>query len=600
MLPHHDGSPLYTEAVRPRLGGRVRVWVRVPAGEAATAVHVRTTPDGDPVFTAAAVDEARQGRPLGGYGASDVWWYADVPVHNPVTRYRFLLLRAGSSVWLNAAGLWPHDVPDTDDFRLVTYDPGPDWAAGAIVYEIFPDRFARAGAALTPSEAPDWAATCDWDHDAVVATGPLTPRQLYGGNLDGIVEHLDHLESLPVDTVYLRPVFPSRSNHRYDASSFDVVDPLLGGDAALRRLAAAVHARGMRLIGDITTNHCGDSHEWFRAAAAGQDRDMFYFDPDGGYECWYGIPTLPKLNWGSPELRARMSTVVRRWLEHFDGWRVDVANMTGRRRDEERTRDVAALLRAVATNVRPDALLLAEHNYDASADLDCDGWHGHMNYAGFLRPVWSWLRGSSLDLPDFLGVPGGVPARDGVATAAAMRAFAAKVSWATSSRSWQLVDSYDSPRIRTVTGSRERQLLAVGLQATLPGAAMICGGSEFGLTGRNGEHARTPMPWSRPADRDSDTLRTYRSLFGLRATEPALRRGGLRWLHAGADLLVYLRETEHESLLVAVARADHPPVTLAIDTRLSHVYGCVDVEPAGGAVTIGAGGAGVRVWRVGR
>lgn len=596
-LPHHDGSPLYTEAGRVELGSTVRVWVRVPAGTPLTSVHVRTTPDGDPIFTAAAVDPARQGRSLGGYGATDAWWYADVPVHNPVTNYRFLLRNGDGTVWLNAAGVWDHDVPDADDFLLVSYHPGPQWAVDAIVYEIFPDRFGRAGSSTEP--APDWALPCDWDRDPVIGTGEATPRQFYGGTLDGIAAHLDHLQSLHVDTVYLRPIFPGRSNHRYDASTFDEVDPLLGGEAALARLAAAIHARGMRLIGDITTNHCGDSHEWFRAARSGSDREMFFFRPDGSYECWYGIPTLPKLNWSSQLVRDRMSTVLRRWLEYYDGWRVDCANMTGRQGAQQLTREVATQLREVVTSVRPDALLLAEHNYDASADLDAGGWHGNMNYSGLLRPLWSWLRGEALALPDFLGVPGGVPVRDGVATVASMRSFAAKASWASTSRSWQLVDSYDTPRIATITGSRERQLVAAGLQATLPGAPMLCGGSEFGLTANFGEFARTPMPWNRPHDRNDELLAQYRSLFGLRATEPALRRGGLRWLHAGADLLVFLRETERESLLVAAARAEHDAVTLPIDAPLSHVYGAPAVEPDNGRVRLSAGGPGIRIWRIG-
>ena len=81
-------------------------------------------------------------------------------------------------------------------------------------------------------------------------------------------EHLDHLERLGVNLLYLTPVFPARSNHRYDASTFDEVDPLLGGDDALVRLVEEAHRRGIRVIGDLTSNHSGDAHEWFRAAQA--------------------------------------------------------------------------------------------------------------------------------------------------------------------------------------------------------------------------------------------------------------------------------------------------------------------------------------------
>ena len=120
-----------------------------------------------------------------------------------------------------------------------------------MVYQIFPDRFARSAAAAD-RPLPDWAIPCDWDTPVAVSR-PETPYQFYGGDLDGIIERLDHIAGLGANTVYLTPVFPARSNHRYDAAAFDRVDPLLGGDEALRRLADAVRARGWRLIGDLTT-----------------------------------------------------------------------------------------------------------------------------------------------------------------------------------------------------------------------------------------------------------------------------------------------------------------------------------------------------------
>ncbi|GIH10836.1 alpha-glycosidase [Rhizocola hellebori] len=535
--PHHDGSALYVH--------ENQVWVRVPAAFPADEVLVRCVVDGEPRYLHAAVDRARAGRALGGYGADDTWWTAVLPAHNPVTPYRFKL----GAQWLTAAGLIDHDVPDTGDFKLVTYDPPPAWMADAIVYEIFPDRFAGS---LAGKELPDWALAAQWDTSAVVPAGPGVSEQFFGGDLDGITARLDHIASLGANTVYLTPIFPSRSNHRYDASTFSYVDPLLGGDEALKRLAEAVHSRGMRLIGDITTNHVGDAHEWFTDGEA----EMFYWLGDGDYESWCGVKSLPKLNWNSPLVWERMTSVMRRWLEFFDGWRVDVANMTGRFRDDNLTHHIAASLRRA---LPADASLVAEHNHDSTGDLDRDGWHGTMNYGGFLRPVWSWLRGDSCDLEHFLGVPGNVPARDGLATLATMRAFASQMSWRSYVHSWQLLDSHDSPRVRTVVGSREAQIIALGLQATMPGTPMIFAGSEFGLTGVNGEHSRTPMPWNRPDDRCEETLAAYQALFGLRAQHAALRHGGLRWIHADADSLVFLRETEHESIVVAAWRAGAAP-----------------------------------------
>ncbi|WP_345149145.1 alpha-amylase family glycosyl hydrolase [Nonomuraea rubra] len=173
---------------------------------------------------------------------------------------------------------------------------------------------------------------------------------------------------------------------------------------------------------------------------------MFYFDPvTGDYESWWGFKTLPKLNWGSELVRSHMTAVLKKWLGPFDGWRVDVANMTGRRGADDYAAEVAARLRA---RLGPGAAFIAEHNHDATRDLDRDGWQGTMNYGGFTRPVWTWLRGPDCDLEHFLGVPGGVPHRDGTATLAAFRSFASQMSWRSLVHSWQLLDSHDTPRVR--------------------------------------------------------------------------------------------------------------------------------------------------------
>ncbi|HWB35571.1 MAG TPA: alpha-amylase family glycosyl hydrolase, partial [Rugosimonospora sp.] len=394
---HHDGSALHVPDQEPELGADVQVWLRTSPD--VTSVQVRSTPDGEPRFSAASVDRRTE---------TEVWWRATVPQRNPLTRYRFLVSRGGQPYrWYTASGLHDHEVPDDTDFRLVSYPAPAPWTADATIYQIFPDRYARSAAAAS-RPAPDWAVPCAWD-DPVTDRMPNVSRQFYGGDLDGIAEHLDHIQALGADTVYLTPIFPGHSNHRYDASTFDRVDPLLGGDAALRRLADALHAKGMRLLGDVTTNHTGVGHEWFTDPSR---RDFYYFS-DGGYETWCGVPSLPKLNWNSAALRAAFVTdpdsVVKRWLRGpdgaplLDGWRVDVANMTGRRGADDLAHEVSRLVARAVREVSPGAMLVAEHNYSAGSDLDLDGWQGAMNYAGFLRPVWTWLRGDDVRLTHFMG-----------------------------------------------------------------------------------------------------------------------------------------------------------------------------------------------------
>jgi alpha-glucosidase len=600
MNPHHDGSELYVPEQAPALGATVPVFVRVPAGADVRTVHVRTTGDGEPRFAEATVDRREGG---------DVWWRADVEVRNPVSNYRFMLSGARGYRWLNAAGLVDHDVPDNGDFKLVSYAPPPAWARDALIYQIFPDRFARSAAA-DGRALPDWAIPCDWD-TPVIGRGPETPHQFYGGDLDGVTERLDHLDRLGVNTVYLTPIFPARSNHRYDAASFETVDPLLGGDAALVRLADAVRARGWRLLGDITSNHTGDAHEWFTAAASNvsaAERELYYFDEmTGDYESWNGVASLPKLNWGSAELRRRFAlapdSLLRRWLRPpygLDGWRVDVANMTGRRGADAYTHEVAKLLREVVADTRADGLLLAEHGHDHTGDLDRDGWHGTMNYVGFTDPVWSWLRHGDDPVPNFLGTPGGVVRRDADAVVSTMNAYRSLISWRSYTHSWQLLGSHDSARIRTVVGDAPRQEVAAGLLATMPGTPVIFAGDELGLTGANGEGSRTPMPWHRPESWDQRTFATYRALLALRRTEPALRHGGLRWLHADADTLVFLREAPTGAVLVLARRAPGTPVRLPGLPAAENLYGGAPAlrPDADGAVTLPADGPTFQTWRL--
>ncbi|MFC5923676.1 glycoside hydrolase family 13 protein [Micromonospora vulcania] len=598
--PHHDGSTLYVPEQEPTLGETVDVFLRVPAGADVGQVHVRTTGDGEPRFRAAVVDRADGG---------EVWWRAEVEVRNPVSNYRFLLAGRSGPRWLTAAGVVDHDVPDHGDFKLVSHAPPPAWARDAVIYQIFPDRFARSTTAAG-RPLPDWAIPCDWE-TPVIGRGPETPHQFYGGDLDGIAERLDHLDRLGVNTVYLTPIFPARSNHRYDAASFDRVDPLLGGDAALARLAHAVRARGWRLLGDVTSNHTGDAHDWFTAASAdvhASERGLYYFDgTTGDYESWNGVKSLPKLNWGSAELRRRFATaddsVLRRWLRPpyaLDGWRVDVANMTGRRGADAYTHEVAALLRSVVARDRPDGLLMAEHGHDHTGDLDRDGWHGTMNYVGFTDPVWSWLRHGDQPVPNFLGTPGGVPRRDAGRMLATMDAYRSLVSWRSYVHSWQLLGSHDSARVRSVVGDAARQEVAAGLLATMPGIPMIFAGDELGLTGTNGESSRTPMPWHRPESWDARTFAAYRALIALRRGEPALRHGGLRRLHHDPDALAFLREAPTGAVLVLARRAAGAPIRLAGLPAAENVYGGAPAlrPDADGTLTLPADGPTFQVWRL--
>lgn len=619
--PHHDGSALYVSTETPRLGDRVTVWLRVPAGATHpgqapyAAAYVRLLHDGEPRFVAAVRDVERSSE-------RETWWRAELECRNRVTSYRWLL--SGGPVgwlWVNGAGVHYRDVPDGANFRIVAADsPLPEWHLDAVVYQIFPDRFARSAAA-DQRPTPGWAVPAAWTDPVEIRSPSAGSRQFFGGDLDGITEHLDHIAALGFDVVYLTPFFPGRSNHRYDAHTFDEVDPVLGGDEALRRLTDAAHARGIRVLGDFTSNHTGVTHEWFVAARADEqapERAFYFFDADGRYAAWLDVPTLPKLDHGSPELRRRLFDdprgVVKRWLGPdggLDGWRIDVANMTGRHRGDDLYHEVARELRAASVAANPQALIVAEHCHDTSTDLTGDGWHGVMNYAGFTRPVWTWL--TSADNPDapsdFLGQPVRVPRLPGELVADAMLDFTSRIPWSSLVRSFTLLGSHDTSRIRTLVGGDPALVqVAAGLLFTMPGTPMVTYGDEVGMPGRFGEDGRRPMPW--PAGDgthgdgwDEGLLTAYGELVALRRGSVALRRGGLRWVYAAADALVYLREAQGEAALVHVARRGHGPVSIDV----SDLPGIADsrVVKGGGGVleaftlTLTAAGptVGIRIWQ---
>lgn len=603
---HHDGSALYVDADGAQLGDTVTVRMRTSAEADVDRVWLRTVSDAEPLHLEARPDGERDG---------ERWFAADLPLHNPVTSYRFLLQSGGEVTWLNAAGLSRRDVTDAHDHRIVPGDPAPAWLQDSVVYQVFPDRFAPDPTGAQPT-LPDWAFPARWDQTPDIGS-PRMGREIYGGTLGGIESRLDHLSDLGVTTLYLTPVFPGRSNHRYDASTFDAVDPLLGGDAALASLRRATRARGMRLMGDLTTNHTGKGHEWFEASQDPTSPEAPFYMWNATRDDWIGWlghRHLPKLDWRSPELRARMVTdpgsAVRRWLAEpyaLDGWRIDVANMTGRHGATDVNGEVAALLRATVAADNPDAAVVAEHFHDASADLTRGGWDATMNYAGFLRPAWQWMAAPGTAVR-YLDAPVPVPSRSGREVVGTMRDVLASAPWAVAARGWNALSTHDTARIRTVAGAARHAAAAV-LQYTYPGAPFLFAGDEGGLEGVTGEHSRTPMPWDAidgsTTGWDHAAHALYRRLGRLRRDTCALRHGGLRWALAEDDALVYLRECAHERVVVAVARDSVRGRAAALGTGVASLEplldgaaGDMDARLADHTLSLTTGGAAAGVWRI--
>jgi alpha-glucosidase len=244
LFPHHDGSELYVSNSAPKVGEKVVLKVRVPHAYTFEKSFIRIYEDGEP-RSYELVLASKEG--------TEDWYQVEVPIVNTHTLYRFVFVSRDKYDWLNAFGLADHDVHTNNDFQIVAVPANPEWIKSSVFYQIFPDRFAKSG---NTYEIPDWAHPRDWN-ELPRGRSEFTSSELYGGDIPGVEQHLDHIHGLGVTGIYFTPFFSSRSNHRYDASSFTEVDPLLGGNEALFSLVKKANKLGIRIMGDLTSNHCG-------------------------------------------------------------------------------------------------------------------------------------------------------------------------------------------------------------------------------------------------------------------------------------------------------------------------------------------------------
>jgi alpha-glucosidase len=553
--PHHDGSELYLSNAAPELGEKVEFKVRSDINQNIETVLIRIYMDGEPRFHELKRGKAKEG---------ENWWSCKLEVINRQTAYRFLLITGDTFTWLNAAGVSDSDVTSANDFQLIASRKNPEWIRASVFYQIFPDRFATTGKYI--DQAPERFVRRDWK-DLPQGKDKTTGIELFGGDLDGVREHLDHLVDLGVNGIYFTPVFPARSTHRYDASSFDQIDPILGGNKAMASLLKVAKAKGFNLLGDLTTNHCGAGHPWIQRALKDKnstERSFFYWDSkaDHGYEGWWGLASLPKLNYASKVLRQRMyegpNSVVKKWLKapySMSGWRIDVGNMTGKYHAQDLNLEVTRGIRKALDEVNPDAWLVAENADNFPVDLDGDGWHGTMNYNGFMRSVWGWLKQNPDIKFGFFGLPSPIPNFSGVQMVAGMRSFNAGIPWRSLVSSMTLLDSHDTARFRNVVGgNRDRHLAGMGLLLTYPGVPSIFAGDEIGLQGAWGEDARRTINWDDRSGWDHDFLSQVSQLVAIRRKSHALSDGGMQWVRVENNWIAFIRESKKEKLLIVISR----------------------------------------------
>lgn len=469
----------------------------------------------------------------------------------------------------------------------------PDWVRDAVFYQVFPDRFARSGRVEAPGPFEDWDA-------------PPTFHGLKGGDLYGLAERLDELDDLGITALYLNPVFASASNHRYHTYDYLAVDPLLGGDAALRALLDAAHGRGMRVILDGVFNHVGRGfwafHHLLENGAASPYRDWFHLSPavlagrrglraypEGapewdevaadpgpftsgdwsldtlGYRAWWGLPALPKLNVGEPRVREMLWRVAEHWLRFgADGWRLDVP---GEIDDRAFWQEFRRRCRAVD----PEAYLVGEIWEVAPDWCSGDRFDALMNYP-LLEAIYSFVGGPSLDLA-LVGahheLSRHVSPTDGPGLAARLAGILDAYHPATNAAMLNLLSSHDMPRLRSLLrGDLAAVRLATLLQMALPGAPCVYYGDEVGLEGGMDPDCRRAYP-PPGAPRDEALRGWFRSAIAARRARPALRSDRVVVAGAAGPALAILRggagdPTAGGEALLVVANAGLEAVDLVV------------------------------------
>lgn len=540
----HDESPA---SCQPLGDGEYRLRLWVPRGVPLDRVEVFLDSRGDDPWVRM---RRRRGRRLDRYEAV-------VRLPPGSATYRFRLQQAGARTFYDRGGVRPF-VPDSGTaFRLQVGDEAPAWPRRQVFYQIFPDRFRRG----RPEDPVPLHEGLGDQHQLARRWGTrprrkVGHREIYGGDLDGVVAGLDYLQDLGVTALYFNPLFTSPSSHRYDTWDYDTIDPLLGGDAAYARMADALRERGMRWILDGVFNHTGDRHRWF-SGPKGQRRPGFYTRSGGGWISWWGVDSLPKLDFANPEVVEAIyggeDAVVPRWLRGprgADGWRLDVAGCIGEGGGTEGNLRHLRGIRDASRRARPDAYVFGEYFDPAGACMEARALDGAMNYPGFGFPVAEWLSGK-----DFEGHARATQAQDVWAAWAAHRDARAGQD---AQAAFNLLGSHDVPRLRTRLGGDARaSRLAHVLLLTFPGAPCIYYGDEVGLEGGRDPDCRRTFPWDEGAW-DQDLRGAVRALARWRPTSDVLCDGGLRLLRADGDLLAFARTLGEEVVLVLANRAGAP------------------------------------------
>lgn len=409
----------------------------------------------------------------------------------------------------------------------------PDWCDGRIYYQIFPERFCNGDRGNDPPGTKAWGS-------APTRTGFM------GGDLKGIIEHLDDLANLGVNALYLTPVFLSPSNHKYDTEDYYRIDPAFGSTEDLKRLVRECHRRDIRILLDGVFNHCGfrfgPFQDVIRRGELSPYKNWFTVhsfplktDPPS-YSCFGNYNQMPKFNHANPEVRKYLIGVAEYWIRTagIDGWRLDVADEIETDFWEEFGREIRARF--------PQTFLMGETWGDAARLVFGNRLDSAMNYL-FRNALVDWIATDQIDARAF---------------DFRINRMLALYSEETDRVLYNLLDSHDTSRFLHDCGGRvDKMKLAVGFQMTFVGCPAILYGDEVGLTGANDPDCRGAMIWDTDK-RNLELEKWYRKMISVRKSSPLFTRGSYRTIlcDGPGNLFGFMRKLDGKAAYVLLNNSD--------------------------------------------
>ncbi|MUG87797.1 alpha-glycosidase [Paenibacillus timonensis] len=457
------------------------------------------------------------------------------------TRYGFLLKSGEEQIWMTESEFTkerpagPERLFEFPFINPIDVFTPPAWVKDAIFYQIFPERFANGDPSNDPKGALPWGGKPERDN-------------FFGGDLQGVIDHLDHLSELGITGIYFTPVFEATTNHKYDTADYMKIDPHFGDISTIKKLVQACHERGIKVLFDAVFNHSGKTFAPFvdvmEKGEKSRYKDWFYVreyplqvkDGVPTYDTFAFEPLMPKLNTENPEVKEYLLKVAEFWIKEvgIDGWRLDVANEV----DHAFWRD----FRKTVKTANPDAYILGEIWHESSGWLQGDQFDAVMNYP-FTEAVLDFVVRGTLDAEGFANAIGKQLSRYPLQA---------------SEVAFNLLDSHDTPRLLTLCKDNKAQMkLAALFQFTYSGTPCIYYGDEVGLDGGQDPDCRKCMEWD-PKRQDRDLFAFYQKLIAVRKQLAPLRTGSLKFLLAEKEgsKLAYERVLNGEKVLVLLNNYD--------------------------------------------